>query len=632
MFTAPPTTGKTDREGAWTQGWGGQAPLAVVATRDAETLRWARRWLESFGFQVAAAGTLEEVAGLVGRGSAEVVVVEGSLPGADASATWSAIRKLPGGGELPILSVCSGEREAGRALLEGSSEVVRKPISWPLLSQRAARLVQAYRTYQELLRTQSELASLRTNSQVERLASRSGALDPLTGLPHRKGYERVLDDTLAGNSRFGSALAVLYLDIDRFKLINETYGHRGGNQVLVQVAERLGGCLRRRDLLAGRKVGLSTAALGRLTGDAFSLMVSPIEGREAVEPIAQAVLDALARPFALDDGEAYLSASLGIAVTPEDGSSAEQLLQHAELAMAEARRRGGSAFRFYSRVLSGARERALKIDRLLRRSMEQEELWLAYQPIIDLRTRRIVGAEALLRWQHPELGEVPPMEFIPFAEETGLMVDIGKWVIRTACRQLRAWIDQGLPGIRMALNVSLCQLMRGNLPQVVDEALAESGLDGSLLELELSERGVVCSDPEVLRQLQALRSRGVRISVDDFGTGDAAIGNLKKFPLDTLKVDRSFVASALTSDDDAAITSAMIAMAHRLRLRVVAEGVEEGGQVAFLEGLECEELQGFFFSPGVPAAQFRALLADEQGSRASTRANAAGQESKRDEV
>jgi EAL domain-containing protein (putative c-di-GMP-specific phosphodiesterase class I) len=212
------------------------------------------------------------------------------------------------------------------------------------------------------------------------------------------------------------------------------------------------------------------------------------------------------------------------------------------------------------------------------------------------------------------------------------MVDIGKWVLKTACRQLRAWIDQGLPEIRMAANVSLCQLMRGNLPQVVDEALLEAGLDGSLLELELSERGVLCSDPEVLRQLQALRSRGVRISVDDFGTGDAAIGNLKKFPLDTLKVDRSFVASALTSDDDAAITSAMIAMAHRLRLRVVAEGVEEGEQVAFLEGLECEELQGFFFSPGVPPAQFRALLADEQGSRASTRANAGGQESKRDEV
>jgi EAL domain-containing protein (putative c-di-GMP-specific phosphodiesterase class I) len=264
--------------------------------------------------------------------------------------------------------------------------------------------------------------------------------------------------------------------------------------------------------------------------------------------------------------------------------------------------------------------------------MEQEELRLVYQPIIDLRTRRIVGAEALLRWQHPELGEVPPMEFIPFAEETGLMVDIGKWVLKTACRQLRDWIDMGLPAIRMAANVSLCQLMRGNLPQVVDEALAEAGLDGSLLELELSERGVLCSDPEVLRQLQALRSRGVRISVDDFGTGDAAIGNLKKFPLDTLKVDRSFVASALTSDDDAAITSAMIAMAHRLRLRVVAEGVEEGGQVAFLEGLECEELQGFFFSPGVAPAQFRALLADEQGPRASTRPNVAGQEGKSDEV
>jgi diguanylate cyclase (GGDEF)-like protein len=614
MPVAPESVSRTGVDGASRAGME-DAPLALVASRDSDTLRWGKKWLESFGFRVAGANSLDEAAGVLRTSTPEIAIVDGSLRSADGVGAWAAIRRLPGGEQLPVLTVCSGDKEATRAIQEGSSEVVRKPVEWPLLSQRAARLVQGHRTLQELAWTRSELASLRNSSQRERPGSPVGTLDPLTGLPNRRSYERLLDGVLAGSARSGSSLAVLFLDLDRFKLINETYGHRGGNQILVQVAERLGSCLRSRDLVTRRKVGLVTAVLGRLTGDAFSLTISPVEGRGEIEPAAQAVLDALSRPFALDENEAYISASLGIAVAPEDGASAEELLQHAELAMAEARRRGGSTFRFYSRTQSSDRERALKIDRLLRRSLERNEFSIAYQPIVDLHSRQIVGAEALLRWRHAELGEVPPMEFIPYAEETGLMVDIGRWVLRTACRQLKDWLDQGLPEIRMAINVSLCQLLRGNLPQLVDEALAEAGLKPSLLELELSERGVLCSDPEILRQLQALRSRGVRVSVDDFGTGDAAIGNLKRFPIDTIKVDQSFVAGALTNGDDAAITSAMIAMAHRLRLRVVAEGVEQAQQVVFLEGLECEELQGFFFSPGVPAEQFGALLAREKSVR-----------------
>jgi diguanylate cyclase (GGDEF)-like protein len=614
MPVAPESVSRTGVDGAGRAGME-DAPLALVASRDSDTLRWGKKWLESFGFRVAGAHSLDEAAVVLRTSTPEIAIVDGSLRSADGVGAWAAIRRLPGGEQLPVVTVCSGDKEATRAIQEGSSEVVRKPVEWPLLSQRAARLVQGHRTLQELAWTRSELASLRNSSQRERPGSPVGTLDPLTGLPNRRSYERLLDGVLAGSARSGSSLAVLFLDLDRFKLINETYGHRGGNQILVQVAERLGSCLRSRDLVTRRKVGLVTAVLGRLTGDAFSLTISPVEGRGEIEPAAQAVLDALSRPFALDENEAYISASLGIAVAPEDGASAEELLQHAELAMAEARRRGGSTFRFYSHAQSSDRERALKIDRLLRRSLERNEFSIAYQPIVDLHSRQIVGAEALLRWRHAELGEVPPMEFIPYAEETGLMVDIGRWVLRTACRQLKDWLDQGLPEIRMAINVSLCQLLRGNLPQLVDEALAECGLPPSLLELELSERGVLCNDPEILRQLQALRSRGVRVSVDDFGTGDAAIGNLKRFPIDTIKVDQSFVAGALTNGDDAAITSAMIAMAHRLRLRVVAEGVEQAQQVVFLEGLECEELQGFFFSPGVPAEQFGALLAQGKSVR-----------------
>jgi diguanylate cyclase (GGDEF)-like protein len=595
------------------QGWEDQPPVALLASHRAETLAWGKKWLERFGFKVAVATSLDEAEGLLRNGTTEIVVVDSSLRRLDPMPAWSAIRRLPGGSELPILAICVSDAEARTAIVDGSTDLVRKPLEWQLLSQRAARLVQSHRAARDLAWTRAELESVRTTCRAQHPGDPSAPLDPLTGLPQRRSFEHVLESALGSNVRTTSSLAVIFLDLDRFKLINGTYGRLGGSQVLVQVAERLRGCLRKRELVSSRRVGMATAAVARLGGDAFALMVSPVGEREEVAPIAQAVLDALARPCTVESEEVYVSASLGIAVAPTDGVTAEELLQRAELAMAEAGRRGGGASCFYSRGLSDARERALKMDSLLRRTLERNELSLHYQPIIQTKTRKIVGAEALLRWHSPELGDVAPMEFIPVAEETGFMVDVGRWVLRSACRQLRSWLDEGLPPIRMATNVSLCQLNRGNLPQLVDEALAEAGIEPSLLELELSERGVLRADPEILRQLHAIRKRGVRLSVDDFGTGDSAIAYLKRFPLDTLKVDQSFVAGALSNQDDSAITAAMIAMAHHLRLRVVAEGVETQPQMDLLEGMECEEVQGFFFSRPVPPAAFRALLGQERG-------------------
>jgi diguanylate cyclase (GGDEF)-like protein len=580
---------------------------ALLASGRKETQAWGKRWLEQFGFQVTVAVSLDDAAAILAAG-VDVAILDAAVPRTDSGPAWVALRHMPGGAEVPILGLCSSPAEARRGVAEGCTDVMRKPVEWQLLSQRAIRLVTAHRASTELALTRTELDTLRQSCRAEHQPDPAAPLDALTGLPQRRTFEQVLEGGLAGSLRAGSNLAVIFLDLDRFKLINGTYGRLGGSQLLVQVAERLRGCLRKRELVGPRRVGLATAAVARLGGDAFALMVSPVGPREEVALIAQAVLDALSHPCTVNDEDVYASASIGIATAPADGTTAEELLQRAELAMAEAGRRGGSAYRFYSRGLSDARERAMKMDSLLRRTLEKNELSLHYQPIIDVRSRRIVGAEALLRWHSPELGNVPPMEFIPVAEETGFMVDIGAWVIRTAVRQLRQWLAEGVDPIRMAMNVSLCQLTRGNLPELVDEALAEGDLDPSLLELELSERGVLRSDPEILRQLVAVRKRGVRVSVDDFGTGDSAIAYLKKFPLDTLKVDQSFVAGALSNEDDAAITSAMIAMAHRLRLRVVAEGVEQLQQVELLEKLDCEEIQGFYFSPPVPPTEFRALL------------------------
>jgi diguanylate cyclase (GGDEF)-like protein len=609
MMTASPASVSHRVDGSSSPGGESSAPRALVASRQEDTVTWAKKWLERFGFRVSSAGTLDEAAGQLESCAPEVVVVDGSLRAPDSTPAWAALRKLPGAADVPVLAICANGKEAQRAVGEGCTDVVSRPIEWQVLSRRAARLVEAYRTSRELQATRSELEGLRSRDRSDSQHEQALPLDVLTGLPQRKGFEQVLDGALGGSPRTGFTLAVLFLDLDRFKLINGTYGRLGGSQVLVQVGERLRACLRKRELLGPRRAGMATAAVARMGGDAFGMMVSPAGSREDVAPIAQAVLDAFTQPFVVDEAEVYVSASLGIAIAPSDGTSAEELLQRAELAMADAGRRGGGAFRFYSRGLSDARQRSLKIDRLLRRTLERNELSIHYQPIIDSRSRRIVGAEALLRWQSPELGNVPPMEFIPVAEETGFMVEIGRWVLLTACRELRSWDEQRLPPIRMATNVSLCQVTRGNLPQLVDEVLAETGVDPARLELELSERGALRSDPEILRQLQTLRRRGVRVSVDDFGTGDSAIAYLKRFPLDTLKVDQSFIAGALSDPDDAAITSAMIAMAHRLRLRVVAEGVEQQEQVELLNRLECEEVQGFFFSPPVPAAAFRDMLA-----------------------
>ena len=302
-----------------------------------------------------------------------------------------------------------------------------------------------------------------------------------------------------------------------------------------------------------------------------------------------------------------LSTSVGVALAPADGVTAEALLQWADLAAAEAVENGG-AIRFYGQSSRRVTERSRAITRLLANALARGEFHLHYQPMVEGPAKQICAAEALLRWDSPELGAIAPSEFVPLAEELGLMVPIGSWVLRTACEQARSWIQAGLPTTRIAVNVSLCQLVRGDFAQVVRECLDATGIDPLLLELELSERGVLRSDPDILRQLHAIREMGVRLAIDDFGTGNSAVVYLKQFPIDVLKIDQSFIRGVAHSSEDAAITSATIAMARQLGLRVVAEGVEEQSQMDFLYRHGCSESQGFLFSPAVPADMFAELL------------------------
>jgi len=364
--------------------------------------------------------------------------------------------------------------------------------------------------------------------------------------------------------------------------------------------------LRSEDLLRCT-AGPSLSMAARIGGGLFAAMLTGLPGWEQARAAVRLLMDRVSGRYLAGEEEIVLSTSAGVALAPVDGLTAEVILQKAELAACDAVESGGG-LRFYGQSSQRITERSRTITRLLPNALARGDFQLHYQPMVEGPASEICAAEALLRWDCPGLGAVPPSEFVPLAEEAGLMLGIGSWVLRRACSQVRDWLDQGLPLRRIAVNVSLCQLVRGDLAQVVAESISETAIDPSLLELELSERGVLRSDPEILRQLHAIRKLGVRLAIDDFGTGNSAVAYLKQFPIDVLKIDQSFVRGVAISSEDAAITSATIAMARQLGLRVVAEGVEELGQRDFLRLHGCNEYQGYLFSAAVPPDEFALLL------------------------
>jgi diguanylate cyclase (GGDEF)-like protein len=508
-----------------------------------------------------------------------------------------------------VVAVCAGERDVAEALAAEATDVMRTPVHWELLSRRLSSLLQAAETTAELRQYRSELEYSRRMAAdaCAQLEERRG-VDRLTGLPNREVLEELMARSLARSRGPGSAVALMLLDLDRFSEINETLGRRSGDEALRQVAERLSAFLRSSDLEPRLRPGLLLRAAARLSGDEFALLLTSLADPAVLSHFAEGVLDTLSQPIRVDGTDVFLSASIGISISAAGAGQGEVLFQQAETALYEAKRRGGRAWRFYSSAHSGAAERKLGMDRMLRRAFDRGELTVHYQPLVEPATGRVSGAEALLRWPEPELGWVPPAVFVPIAEETGLMVRIGEWVLREACGQLRSWIDSDMPVVRMAVNVSRCQLEHGRLVGAVASALRDYRLPPELLELELSERGVLRRDPELEAQLQELKQLGVRLVVDDFGTGDASITYLRQFPLDGLKVDRSLVSGLQEGSGDAAITAAILAMAHQLKLGVVAEGVEKQSQLDWLAGFGCEQVQGFFFSAAVEPEAFRRMV------------------------
>lgn len=421
--------------------------------------------------------------------------------------------------------------------------------------------------------------------------------DALTGLPNRRLFKDRLDREIAQAVEHHGLLGVLFLDLDRFKVVNDTLGHAVGDELLRAIAGRLAEC-----------VPLE-AVVARMGGDEFTVLLPRLGRVEAAVDVAEAILAELETPFLIDRREFLVTATIGLSICPLDGSDADTLMRNADMAMYSAKDRGRNSYTLYRAAMSSHSVERLTMEQDLRHALEQGELFVHYQPRVDLRTREIVGAEALVRWRHPQYGVIPPTEFIPIAEETGLIVPIGEWVLRSACDQIRVWLAKGYPPVRVSVNLSLRQFVWQDLIGMVHRTLYESEVPAELIELEITE-GTIAKDVDAtIHTLKALKSMGVHISIDDFGTGYSSLGYLKRFPIDALKIDQSFVRDIVHDPDDAAIAQAVITLAHNLQMKVVAEGVETEEQLAFLERCECDELQGYLISHPVPASVIERLLA-----------------------
>jgi diguanylate cyclase (GGDEF)-like protein len=587
-------------------------PRILIASRDSSTKRWAPRWLGGDGFDVDVLVDPEAVLVRVEEDPPDLVAVDVSMRDGSGQSVCERLC-ADGTKRIPVLALCSRTREIGEALEAGATDLLSHPFNWQVAARRARAMIRSFGATAELAETRQRLAVLEQEIEDERKrGEREAGSDPLTGLLTRRGFESVLRGTMNWAPAVRRTVIVMLFDLDRFKRINATFGRSAANTVLQQAAQRLSSALRSENV-HGAVSGSLISAIARAEGDLFAVLLSGVDPEAHVSSLARIFQDWISGEYRIGDADVRLSVSGSVAVGPRDGSTAEELLQSAELALEEAKGRGGGALCIHETPDRPVSARTARVRTLLVSALRRGELELHYQPLVEPDLTGIRGAEALLRWNNSELGAVSPGEFVPLAEETGLMAEIGTWVLWSACRQLRAWLNRGRPPLTMCVNVSLCQLTRGDLPERTRQILEDTGIPPSLLELEISERGNLRDDPEILEQLHELKKMGVRLAVDDFGTGNSAIAYIKRFPFDTLKIDQSFVRGMLDSPHDAAITGATVAMAQQLDLTIVAEGVEKEDQASFLRERGCSRYQGFLFSPAVPAEQFEELLAAQGG-------------------
>ncbi len=503
---------------------------------------------------------------------------------------WSSAREIYGFPLAIVVGVARDERLA--AVRKDSAAYIGRTIAGSVLIILLTVLLgrMSWQLTQSRLReSESKLEYAR---RVEYLAYHDG----LTNLPNRGMFGKLLSQRISEARRYGRQLAVAFLDLDRFKQINDTLGHEAGDQLLQEVATRLQECVRDSDTVA------------RLGGDEFVVLLPDLEDGNRAAVVALKILTVIGKPFTLIGHEFRVTASIGISVYPQDGDDEQTLTKNADIAMYQAKAEGKNNFQFYSEKLNANSLERLTLESSLRHALERDEFRLNYQAKRDIRSGRITGVEALLRWEHPDLGTVTPMQFIPVAEETGLIVPIGRWVLKTACLQNAAWQKEGLPPLSIAVNMTARQFTDEYLLQDLESILEATGMKPQLLELELAESLLIHDVENTLRILKGLKSLGVRIAIDDFGTGYSSLATLQRFPLDTVKIDRSYIGDLVGPSENAGLADAIIGMGKSLSMTVVAQGVETKEQAEFLRAHACDELQGFYFNKPLAAKQFALLV------------------------
>jgi len=582
----------------------------LVADDDRSALVLMKAALRAAGFAVSVAENGEQALALFRSEAFDLVMLDIDMPGCTGLQVCEDLRR-EAGDLLPIVMVTGMDdvESVDAAYRAGATDFIAKPISWALIAHRVRYMLRGYQI-------NLDLQSARENNR------RLAYFDSLTGAPNRAYFQTILEGAISRHHSEKQAFALLCIDLDNFKRINDTLGHGVGDELLRVVTERLRSELRSCNRQLRHSASEDHCGLSRLGGDEFMILLQDMADPDDACAVADRLITAVSQPMRLAQHDVLVTPSIGIAMCPTDGEDAQTLLRNSDLAMYFAKRRApGTAALFQPDMSAGALKR-LTIEGELRSAIERKQLSVEYQPQYSLGSARIVGLEALLRWKHPALGAVPPAEFIPIAEQTGLIFTVGEWVLRTACAQLVAWQTEGLQPVRVAVNISGLQLVQADFPATVARILRETKLPPRLLELEITETVIVQDDARAIRAIEELQAIGVEIAIDDFGTGQSSFARLSRFPINRLKIDRAFVHRAHMSSADSAIASAMISMAKTLNIEVVAEGIEEMEQLILLQEHCCDLGQGYLLSRPLDPSAARQLLqraAREEDSSATQR-------------
>jgi predicted signal transduction protein with EAL and GGDEF domain len=551
-----------------------------------------RQCLEAENMVVVEAANGSEAIDVFVKERPDLVFLDVEMPVMTGLEACKRIREMPQGKSIPIMIVTgSDDRESiDEGFQAGATQYKTKPVNWSLLGRDVQYMLRASNAFNSLKRQEDRLRYL-------------AYYDPLTSLPNRRSFNEQLSRLLKRSQRHKTTAALLFIDLDHFKRINDSIGHARGDSLLVEIAKRLTMELREEDAInyfsetsAAEMTGTDgVTEIARLGGDEFTAVLSDVSDVTDIEKVARRILNSLSEPISLQSHNPVVTPSIGIALYPQDGRDPDTLIRNADTAMYVAKAEGRACYRFYNEEMNARAVEQLKMEEELRDAMRNDELELRYQPQVDCASGEVVSMEALVRWKHPVRGMVSPQEFIPVAESTGQIIELGEWVMGEVSRHCHYWDTLGLNNFRVCVNISPLQFNQSNLHEWIAEFLDSSGLPPGRLELELTESAIM-NDAEInIEKLRALKELGLDLAVDDFGTGYSSLSYLKRFPIDTLKIDHSFIAD-LETPDGAAIIDAIVALAKTLHLRVIAEGIETESQLAYLVGKGCDLLQGFYFA------------------------------------